>query len=107
MRYLRIIYDLLDDDGIWINVGPLLWHFENSTTLSKRGEGSVELSLDEVKDLARMVGFELSVSLLGIASLMSQRKRWADGQEEKMIKSSYTGIPDSMLRHEYQVSQFP
>jgi hypothetical protein len=27
------------------------------------GEGSVELSLDEVKDLARMVGFELSVSL--------------------------------------------
>jgi hypothetical protein len=30
------------------------------------GEGSVELSLDEVKDLARMVGFELSVSLLFI-----------------------------------------
>ena len=64
LRYLRIIYDLLEEDGIWINVGPLLWHFENSTTLSKRGEGSVELSLDEVKDLARMVGLELSVSLL-------------------------------------------
>jgi len=29
-----------------------------------RGEGSVELSLDEVKDLARKVGFELSVSLV-------------------------------------------
>lgn len=28
----------------------------------------------------------------------------ANGQEEKLIKSSYTGIPDSMLRHEYQVS---
>jgi len=30
--------------------------------------------------------------------------RGADEQEEKLIKSSYTGIPDSMLRHEYQVS---
>jgi len=43
-------------------MGPLLWHFENSPTLSDRGEGSIELSLDEVKDLARKVGFELSVS---------------------------------------------
>lgn len=25
-------------------------------------------------------------------------------QDEKTVKSSYTGIPDSMLRHEYQVS---
>jgi hypothetical protein len=62
LRYLRIIYNLLENDGIWINIGPLLWHFENSPTVSARGEGSVELSLDEVKDLARIVGFELSVS---------------------------------------------
>jgi len=41
---------------------PLLWHFENTQTLSERGEGSIELSLDEVKELARKVGFELSVS---------------------------------------------
>ena len=39
-----------------------MWHFENSQQVSGRGEGSVELSLDEVKDLARKVGFELSVS---------------------------------------------
>jgi len=44
-------------------MGPLLWHFENSPTLSDRGEGSIELSLNEVKDLAGKVGFELSVSL--------------------------------------------
>jgi hypothetical protein len=30
----------------------------------------------------------------------------ADDQEEKMVSSTYTGIPDSMLRHEYQVSCF-
>jgi len=64
LRYLRIIHDLLEEGGIWINLGPLLWHFENSQQVSGRGEGTVELSLDEVKDLARKVGFELSVSLL-------------------------------------------
>ena len=63
LRYLRIIHELLEEVGIWINLGPLLWHFENSQQVSGRGEGSVELSLDEVKDLARKVGFELSVSL--------------------------------------------
>jgi carnosine N-methyltransferase len=72
-----------------------------------RGEGSVELSLDEVKDLARKVGFELSVSFV-IPFCPNQGElgeaREADEQEEKLIKSSYTGIPDSMLRHEYQVS---
>lgn len=41
--------------------GPLLWHFENSPTTSSKGEGSIELSLDEVKELARAVGFDIQV----------------------------------------------
>lgn len=61
LNYLRIIKGLLKDDGVWINVGPLLWHFENIAD-RERGEGSVELSLDEVKALARKMGFELAVS---------------------------------------------
>ena len=70
----------------------------------------MELSLDEVKDLARKVGFELSVSLaVPLSSNLGEpgEARGADEQEEKLIKSSYTGIPDSMLRHEYQVSSDP
>ena len=46
---------------MWINLGPLLWHFENSPTASATGERSIELSLDEVKTLAREVGFDLHV----------------------------------------------
>ncbi|XAO22211.1 hypothetical protein I312_100978 [Cryptococcus bacillisporus CA1280] len=84
LNYLRIIHSLLADDGVWINVGPLLWHFENSPTTSAKGEGSVELSLDEVKELARRIGFDL--------------------REEKMIRSTYTGIPEGMLRHEYNAA---
>ena len=61
LTYLQIIHALLSDDGIWINLGPLLWHFENSPTTSSKGEGSIELSLDEVKELARRVGFDMHV----------------------------------------------
>jgi hypothetical protein len=39
-----------------------------------RGEGSVELSLDEVKDLARKVGFELSVSF--VIDCYPSKARW-------------------------------
>lgn len=61
LNYLRIIRGLLKDDGVWVNVGPLLWHFENIAD-RERGEGGVELSLDEVKALARKMGFDLTVS---------------------------------------------
>lgn len=38
--------------------GPLLWHWENNNT----SDLSVELDLEEVKELARKIGFEISVS---------------------------------------------
>ena len=37
--------------------GPLLWHWEGNTT----NDPSIELTLDEVKALARKIGFEISV----------------------------------------------
>lgn len=83
LNYLRIIHGLLDEGGVWINLGPLLWHFENAGN-SPKGEGSIELSLDEVKMLARSVGFEI--------------------RQEKMVRSTYTGVPDGMLEHVYNVS---
>jgi hypothetical protein len=48
---LQQIRELLKDGGKWINLGPLLW----------TGGGSVamELSLDEILDLAKEVGFEV------------------------------------------------
>lgn len=40
-------------------LGPLLWHWENNST----NDPSIELTLGEVKALARMIGFEFSVGL--------------------------------------------
>ncbi|KAJ7852827.1 N2227-like protein-domain-containing protein [Mycena olivaceomarginata] len=42
-NYLRIIHSILAPGGVWINMGPLLWHWENNTT----NDPSIELSLEE------------------------------------------------------------
>lgn len=39
-------------------LGPLLWHWENNNT----NDMSIELDLEEVKELARKIGFEITVS---------------------------------------------
>jgi tRNA G10 N-methylase Trm11 len=52
------MHKILAPGGIWINLGPLLWHWENNNT----NDTSVELDLEELKTLARRVGFEISVS---------------------------------------------
>ena len=41
-------------------LGPLLWHWENNNT----NDLSVELDLEEMKNLARKIGFEITVSVV-------------------------------------------
>jgi carnosine N-methyltransferase len=57
VNYLRVIHRILAPGGVWINLGPLLWHFENNSS----NDPSIELDLEEVKTLARKIGFEISV----------------------------------------------
>ena len=52
---------------MWINLGPLLWHWENNNS----NDPSVELTLEEVKALARKIGFEISVSISTATRLSS------------------------------------
>lgn len=85
IRYIETIRNCLKSGGLWINVGPLLWHFENekrrttengSENLEHQqgqeqdhalqivdngiGEpGNVELSEEEVFHLVRRMGFSI------------------------------------------------
>lgn len=52
-KTLKTIYNTLEDDGVWINFGPLLWHFEDS-----EDDCGLELSLDQVISAAELTGFE-------------------------------------------------
>ncbi|KAM0756073.1 N2227-domain-containing protein [Meredithblackwellia eburnea MCA 4105] len=76
VEYLTRIYTMLKPGGVWINCGPTLWHFENTD-----GARSIELTLEEVKELAKRIGFTF--------------------QEDREIKTSYTSNQLSLLRHQY------
>ncbi|KAH7929022.1 N2227-domain-containing protein [Leucogyrophana mollusca] len=80
VNYLRIIHRILAPGGVWINLGPLLWHFENNAT----NDPSVELDLEEVKVLARKIGFEIS--------------------NERTIDTTYTSNSQSMLGYVYRTA---
>ncbi|PVG03867.1 N2227-domain-containing protein [Serendipita vermifera] len=78
VNYLRVIHRILAPGGVWINCGPLLWHFENSEELS------IEISLEEVKSLATKIGFVI--------------------QDERTINTSYVGDEKSMLGYVYKTA---
>ncbi|KAK1760909.1 carnosine N-methyltransferase [Echria macrotheca] len=79
LRYLETIIHCLKPGGVLINIGPLLWHFENyqpgrfnedgSESEGSRGvadPGGFELSDDEVMELVKRVGFEILTRETGI-----------------------------------------
>ncbi|KDQ56529.1 hypothetical protein JAAARDRAFT_194531 [Jaapia argillacea MUCL 33604] len=80
VNYLRILHRILAPGGVWINLGPLLWHFENNST----NDPSIELDLEEVKTLAWNIGFEIS--------------------NEKTISTTYVNNKESMLGYVYEAA---
>ncbi|KAF9255445.1 N2227-domain-containing protein [Marasmius fiardii PR-910] len=80
VNYLRILHRILAPGGVWINMGPLLWHWENNNT----NDPSIELDLEEVKDLARKIGFEIA--------------------NEKTIDATYVTNSEGMLGYTYRAA---
>ncbi|KAI7859077.1 N2227-like protein-domain-containing protein [Circinella umbellata] len=77
ISYLEVIHNILKEGGTWINIGPLLYHFEDLP-----GEDSIELSLEEVKRVSRDIGFEFKT--------------------ENTFNTTYTSNPDGMLKYVYE-----
>lgn len=105
IRYLATIFHCLKPGGILVNIGPLLWHFEdrapgnhghdddgdgehdpnNSTGIAD--PGNFELSDDEVRALVEKVGFKVEA--------------W-----ETNIRAPYIQDPKSMLQTVYHASSW-
>ncbi|RWA12482.1 hypothetical protein EKO27_g2619 [Xylaria grammica] len=82
IRYLEVIRHCLRPGGVLINVGPLLWHWENhvpghhgydgdgdydeNTTLGIADPGSFELTDDEVVALVEKMGFVVETRKSGL-----------------------------------------
>jgi len=103
IRYLGVIFSCLKPGGILINVGPLLWHFENHAPgnhgLDDDGDGehdyknssgiadpgSFELADDEVMALVEKLGFVVESREMG-------------------VEAPYIHDADSMLKTVYRAS---
>ena len=106
VEYVKVVKSVLKPGGVWINVGPLLWHFDSSppeqshredqasANTHNRGseqdhkgkigsKGSVELSNEEVLMLLGQFGFEIV-------------------EHEELDSTSYIGDEHSMLTHSYR-----
>ncbi|WVY94971.1 hypothetical protein V8G54_034059 [Vigna mungo] len=78
VEYIEIISKILKDGGVWINLGPLLYHFAD--VYGQEDEMSIELSLEDVKSVAVSYGFEF--------------------EKESTIETTYTTNPRSMMQVE-------
>ncbi|VFQ80714.1 unnamed protein product [Cuscuta campestris] len=79
VEYIDVISKILKDNGVWINLGPLLYHFADMYSLED--EMSIELSLEDVKKVAFHYGFEL--------------------EKESTIETTYTTNPRAMMQNRY------
>ena len=78
LQYIETIRNVLRPGGIWINLGPLLYHFADSTS-----EDSVEPSYNFVKE-----------------AILSYKFQFVE--EELDVPCLYTQNPDSMLSYIYK-----
>eukprot|EP00884_Botryococcus_braunii_P007642 jgi/Botrbrau1/1687/Bobra.116_2s0029.2 len=59
IEYIEVIHNALREGGIWINLGPLLYHWADSHTYLPDEELSIEVSLDDVERISCAMGFRL------------------------------------------------
>lgn len=110
IRYIEAIHNCLKPNGIWINVGPLLWHFDegrgdhgesqSQPQPQQQGQkegrysegiaepGSVELTGEEVLCLVERMGFTL------------EKRPHENGRKTR--ECGYIQDQESMLQNQYQ-----
>lgn len=76
--FIEAIFRILKPGGIWVNLGPLLYHFSDI-----QGENSIEPTFENLELIIKMVGFEFLRCQTG-------------------MRTKYAQNPQSMLKSEYE-----
>ena len=82
IEFVQIIHQVLKQGGIWINFGPLLYHFSDI-----KGEDSIEPDYNTLRAVIKDLGFEFL-------------------SEKEKMPSSYTQNQSSMLQYSYNSVMF-
>ena len=78
VQYIETMHGALEENGIWINLGPLLYHFSDVAD-----EDSIEPCFEFVRDIILSYGFQFL-------------------EEREDVPCFYTQNPDSMLSYVYR-----
>ena len=107
VRYIEAIRNCLKEGGVWINLGPLLWHFEErGPSGSGEGTGKGQDGKDEKQPPG--VGEPGSVELADeeVVALVQQMGFSIEKHELRSQGSGYIQDPRSMLQNIYTTSHW-
>lgn len=87
LQYIETIHHVLEPNGLWINLGPLAWHFEpDIDSATSRVGGSIELTLSELVSVIQKSGFVFEKG---------------QGLEQRTISMPYMANNKAMLTYLY------
>ncbi|KAF8434695.1 N2227-like protein [Terfezia claveryi] len=113
IAYVETIYKVLRKGGVWINLGPLLWHWEGREMPERsaggasgckggvsgiEGTGSVELTLEEVLGVVGACGFKIEKRGLSQEGGGGRTGKGEVGE----VRTGYIQDERSMLNYEYR-----
>ena len=87
LAYLEVLRHCLRDGGVWINLGPLLFHWADSHTYLDSDELSIEMCLEDVLAAAQRLGF-------------------AFARRPELVGARYTSNAESMMATEFWCASF-
>lgn len=104
IRYIEAVRNCLKQGGIWINLGPLLWH--HSSRFQCSGEESGEKSESTHRHTDAGIGDPGSVELTDeeVVALVEHLGFSMEKHERGKIETGYISNPKSMLQNNYRPS---
>ena len=109
IRYIRTIYNCLKDNGVWINVGPLLWHFDDRAP-DANDKGADSKNLKAVNDNGddKGVGEPGSFELSNEEVLLLIERKGFKVEHQEILPGGMGYVQDrySMIQNLYQVSHW-
>jgi carnosine N-methyltransferase len=106
IRYIKTIHNCLKPGGVFINVGPLLWHFDDRVPNlnSNKDEGVVGKDSSEDQGIGEPGSFELTNE--EVLLLVEKLGFHIEKQEILNRGLGYIQNPQSMIQNMYRVSHW-